>query len=168
MAALSCKSSKSKFTDSQIKTLETLVEKRNFTIESDWAYPQVSTAMQQVLNSGILQPGNAAGAISLIGNSNFLTITGDSITSYLPYFGERQMSVDYGGRDSAIQLKGLIENYTEEKGKNNVSILKFDANSKSENFRVSIRLFPNLKSEIIILGATRFPISYAGRIEAIN
>ena len=100
--ALSCKSSKTNPTDAQILSLEQLVKTKNFTIESDRAYPQVSNAMMQVFNSGMLQQGNNAGSISLIGNANFLTISGDSITSYLPYFGERQMNVEYGGTDSAI------------------------------------------------------------------
>jgi len=91
--ALSCSTSKNAATDEDIKALKDLVDSKAFTIESDWANPQVTSATQQVLNSGILEPGSNAGGINLIGNSNFLTISGDSIKSYLPYFGERQMNV---------------------------------------------------------------------------
>lgn len=167
MFTISCKSSKSKATSAQIKALETLVENKNYSIESDWANPQFSNAMQQVLNSGLLQPGNSAGAINLIGNPNFLTISGDSITSYLPYFGERQMNIGYG-RDGAIELKGIMENYTAVKGKHNRYNISFDAKSKSENFNVIITLFPNTKSDIQLIGNGRFPISYTGHVKAIE
>mgnify|MGYP000291457970 CR=1 FL=1 len=165
---LSCRSSKPKFTDKQIKTLEGLIENKTFTFKSDWAYPQVTYAMQQVLNSGILQPASNASAISLIGNSNFLTINGDSISSYLPYFGERQMNVKYGGGDSAIQLTGIMEDYNVSKGKRHSYDLKLKAKSKSENYQIYIKIFPNLKTDLQILSGTRFPISYSGQIKPIK
>ncbi|WP_396601028.1 DUF4251 domain-containing protein [Algibacter sp. R77976] len=161
-----CKSTK--ISQSEIEAFETLVENKNYRIESDMAHPQVSNAMQQVLNSGILQGGSSANAISLIGNSNFLTVSGDSITSYLPYFGERQMNIDYSGEDSGIQLKGLLENYKAIKGKNNSYNISFGAKSRSESFKVFITLYPNLKSNLQINGSGRFPISYSGQVEALK
>ncbi|MDG1730826.1 MAG: DUF4251 domain-containing protein [Algibacter sp.] len=164
----SCKSLKNNTKDTQIRALNALVESKYYTIESNWANPQLTNAMQQVLNSGILQPGNSANAISLIGNSNFLTISGDSISSHLPYFGERQMHVDYGGGDSAIQLEGVLEDYTTKKGKHNRYNISFDAKSKSEYFTVNITLFPNLTSLIQITGSGRFPISYTGHVKSLK
>lgn len=168
MAFWSCKSASSKTTDEQIKALETLVEKRNFTIESDWAYPQTTAATQRVLNSGLLPAGSSSGAISLIGNSNFLSISGDSITSYLPYYGERHTNVGYGGTDSAIQLKGLVEDYKVTKGKRNSYTISCDAKSKLERFQVVIKLFPSLKSYITLMGTSRNPISFSGQVETSN
>ncbi|WJJ95409.1 DUF4251 domain-containing protein [Algibacter luteus] len=165
--AFSCKSSKSKFTDAEINALETLIESKHYTIESDWANPQVTYAMQQVLNSGLMQRGSSPNAISLIGNPNHLTIKNDSVTSYLPYFGERQMGAAYGD-SGAIELQGLIENYEVSKGKRNNYIVKFDAKSKTERFNVIILIFPNLKSALRIQSSSRFPIAYSGRVEAIN
>jgi hypothetical protein len=165
--ALSCKSTNN-YSDEQIKQLESIVENKNFTIESDWARPQVTYAMQQVLNSGILPPGSGSGAISLIGNANFLTISGDSINAYLPYFGERQMPTGYGGSDSAIQLKGKLKDYTFEIEKNNSYLILFDAQNETENFNISIVLFPNRKSEIRVNSASRFPISYSGEVLSVK
>lgn len=165
---ISCKSASSKVTDVQIKTLETLVESRNFKIESDWAHPLTTAAMQQVFNSGLLQIGSSPGAINLIGNPNWLTISGDSITSYLPYFGERQNNVGYGERNGAIELNSEIKDYKVAKGKRNSYVITCNANSKSENFNVVIELFPNLKSTIRMAGNSRNPISYSGRVEATN
>ena len=161
----SCKSSKVKYTDAEISAIEALIESKSYTIVSDWANPQVTFAMQQVLNSGILQPGNTANAISLIGSPNHLTVSNDSISAYLPYFGERQMGAGYGD-DGAIELKGLLEDYEVSKEKNNSYLIKFNANSKTERFNIFIQLFPNLKSDLRIQGSSRFPISYSGQVEA--
>ncbi len=166
LTLMSCKTTKNTITQAQIETLKTLVENRQFRIESNWAYPQATNAMQQVVNTGILGPGNSANAISLIGNSNFLKISNDSITSYLPYFGERQMQVAYGGRDNAIEFNGILKNYKVETNKDNSYTLSFEAKSKSEHFKVYITLSPNLNSNIQLNGSSRFPISYTGTVTA--
>ncbi|AUP77383.1 DUF4251 domain-containing protein [Flavivirga eckloniae] len=163
----SCKSSKTVATQAEIDFLSTTVKNKKFNIESIWAYPQVTNAMQQVLNSGLLQPGSTANAISLIGNDNFLTINGDSISSFLPYFGERQMQIAYNGGDSAIQFKGIVENYEAVQNKDNSYAITFQARSNSESFQVYIKLFPSLKTHMTLNGNSRFSISYSGSLEPI-
>lgn len=167
-ALSACKSTKNKATASQIQSFNNLLESRSMTIESNLAYPQVTNAMSQVLTSRLMWPNNNASAISLIGNPNFLTIKGDSVTSYLPYFGERQMQVAYGGRDSAIEFNGLMEDFKIEDGKGNSKVISFQAKSNSENFNVTITLFPNLKSEMLLRGASRFFIRYTGLVGPIK
>ncbi|MGY5353802.1 DUF4251 domain-containing protein [Wenyingzhuangia sp. IMCC45467] len=163
---ISCSSSKNITTQKQIYKLDSLVNNKQFTIESTWAQPQVTTAMQQVLNSGLMQPGSGAGNINLVGNYNYLTISGDSISSHLPYFGERQMQVNYGGGDGAISFKGVMKNYEVKKNKDHSYRINFSAQSNSETFNVSIKLFPNLQSNMFISSGARFPISYTGSVSA--
>ena len=110
-----CNSTKTVISQENLDAFNNLVASQNFEIESDWLYPQASMALQQVLNSGILSGGNNANSVSLIGNSNFLKISGDSISSYLPFYGERQMNVSYGGSDSTIEFEGTVKNYKAEK-----------------------------------------------------
>ncbi|MCF7568602.1 DUF4251 domain-containing protein [Sabulilitoribacter arenilitoris] len=162
----SCKATNLKASNAQIKMLKNLVESRRFKIESDWAYPQTTMAMQQVLNTGLLQPGSTSGAINLITNPNYLTISADSITSYLPYFGERQINVSYGGNDAAIQLNSNIENYKITNGKRGSYIISCNAKSKSEYFNIIIELYPNLKSNIRLISASRNLISYSGHVKS--
>ena len=161
---LACGSSKNQPTEAQLRVLNELIDNRQLTIESDWAYPQATRAMQQVINSGLLMPGNTAGNISLVGNTNFLKIKGDSIFSYLPYFGERQMQVDYGGRDNAIEFNGLMEDLTIEKTKNSGYKLIFNAESGRENFNVYLTISPGLKTDILLNSSSRFPIRYSGDV----
>ncbi|WP_370476117.1 DUF4251 domain-containing protein [Tamlana flava] len=159
-----CGSSKSQPTEAQLQTLNELIDSRQFTIESDWAHPQATRAMQQIVNSGLMLPGNTAGNISLVGNTNFLRVKGDSVFSYLPYFGERQMQIDYGGRDNAIEFKGLMEDLTIEKTKNNGYKFVFNAKSGRENFRVYLSITPGLKSDMLLNSGSRFPIGYSGDV----
>ncbi|MDO3695705.1 DUF4251 domain-containing protein [Wenyingzhuangia sp. chi5] len=167
VAIISCSSSKKATIQAQINTLDSLVLNQNFTIISSWARPQVTNAMQQVMNSGLMPLGSGAGSVSLIGNSNFLTIAGDSISSHLPYYGERQMNVNYGGGDSAIKLKGLMKDYKVTKTKDHSYRIDFTAKNESnlEVFTVSIKLYSNLQSDIFINSTSRFPISYRGEIK---
>ena len=76
----SCASSKPKASLEQIEALNTLIKSQEFNIESDIAYPRVTYAIQQALNSGLLPPGSTAGAISLIGNSNYLKVSGSGFS----------------------------------------------------------------------------------------
>ncbi|TGV01553.1 DUF4251 domain-containing protein [Flavivirga rizhaonensis] len=168
MMFFSCKASKSIATQAEIDFLNSLVNKQAFTIKSDRAYPQVTNALQQVLNSGLMQPGSSSSVISLIGNYNFLTISKDSVSSFLPYFGERQMQVAYNGGDSAIQFDGVFEDYKAVQNKDHSYTISFQAKSKLENFQVFIKLFPNLKTHITVNGNSRFPISYSGDLELID
>ncbi|TBN06610.1 DUF4251 domain-containing protein [Hyunsoonleella flava] len=165
---ISCKSSKVQLSPEEEKQFRDLVASQEFTVESDWAYPQLTNAMTQVLNSMLMWPNNNGGAINLIGNANFLTIKGDSVTSYLPYFGERQMQVGYGGTDSAIEFNGVMEDFKVEEGKNNRKIISFSAKSNAENFNVIITLFPNLNSEIYLRSPSRFFIRYTGNFGPIT
>ncbi len=168
MLTISCKSSKATISPTELDAFNTMVTNKQFRIESNWARPQVTTAMQQVLSSGILQPGSSAGSINLTGNYNFLRISGDSITSYLPYFGERQMNVAYGGGDSAIEFNGLIKNYQAVKNKDNSFDINLEAKSNTENFNVFIKLFPNLNSAMTLRGTSRFLIQYTGAVAPFN
>lgn len=163
-----CKSQKEVVTQSDLDTLNSLVTNKQFVIESNWAHPQVTMAMQQVLNAGLLQAGNNAGSISLIGNPNFLKVSGDSISSHLPYFGERQMQVAYGGGDSTIEFNGLMKHYKVKQEKDQSYAISFEAKSNSETFNVYIKLFPNGNSEIMLNGMSRLSIRYTGEAKPLK
>lgn len=164
LTILSCGSTQYAATPAEIEALKKLVDSKTFYIESDWAYPQVTAAMSQVLNSPIMRNGSGGGGVNLIGNSNFLKLEGDSISSYLPYFGERRMGAAYGGTDSSIEFKGLVEGYTVKENKHNGYTINFDAKSNNENFTVSIDLFPSMKTSMSLTGNTRTTIQYTGKV----
>ncbi|WP_299336713.1 DUF4251 domain-containing protein [uncultured Psychroserpens sp.] len=163
---LACSSSNTKATPEQIQALDELVASQSFMIESEWAVPQTSSSLIALQNSGILAPGDNAGRVSLIGNPNFLKLKGDAIDSKLPYFGERQM-VNRRNDNGSIEFEDTIKNIEIEQHKNSSYTIKFDAKSHNENYNVIIRLYPNLRSEMLLKGAKRFPIRYTGYVSKI-
>ncbi|MDG5491566.1 DUF4251 domain-containing protein [Psychroserpens sp. SPM9] len=164
---LSCSSTKTAATPEQIVALDALIEEQAFTIKSDWAYPQTSSGLLALQNSGLLAPGDAnASRFSLMGNPNFLKLSGETIDSYLPYFGERQVVTDRNGGGS-IELEDIISDYEVEKQEDNSYMLKFKAKSNNESYTIVIEVFPNHKTEMIVRGSKRFPIRYTGQIEPI-
>ena len=163
----SCSASKH-VTDEQKRAMEMLLESRQFKIESNWAYPQITNAVQQVMNSGLLQPGSNSSGINLIGNINFLKLSNDSISSYLPFFGERTMLAGYGSNDDGvIKLEGVIKNYKSTHNKDGSYSINFDAKDGIEGYNVFIRVFPNQKTDLLLNGSFRLPIRYSGVIKTV-
>ncbi|MBJ2174494.1 DUF4251 domain-containing protein [Aureibaculum sp. A20] len=148
--------------------IKELVTHQMFTIESDIAQPMATIGLSKLQNSGILGVGNSSSNISLIGNSNFLTIKGDSISSYLPYYGERQSNVGYGSNNGGIEFEGLIKSYDSEwNAKKQYYTISFKAKSNNEWFDVRMNLYPNLKSYVTLNSASRTGITYIGNVSTI-
>jgi hypothetical protein len=165
----SCSSSQSKATPEQLNELTELIQNKNFEISSDMAYPQVTSAMLSVQNSGLIPPGSSINQISLIGNVNYLRIVGDSIYADLPYFGERQMNAGYKGSDTSISINGALQNYEVMKHSQDDSYsISFNTKTQNEVFRFNINLFPNLNTTMIVNGSTRFPIQYSGKVNVLH
>ena len=161
----SCSSSKVKASPEQIMKLTELVNAKNFEINSDMAYPQVSSAMNSIQNSGLIPPGSNVNQINLIGNVNFIRIKGDSIYAELPYFGERQMNAGYNGSDASISIENTMQNYTvNTNSKDDSFTINFNAKTDREVLRFNITIFPNLRTDVVLNGPTRFPIRYTGTV----
>ncbi|MEB8329058.1 DUF4251 domain-containing protein [Flavobacteriaceae bacterium KMM 6897] len=158
-------SSKTVTSPSQIQQLEELIASKSFQIQSDWAMPLMTNSLNSISNAGLLPPGSSGSQISLIGNSNFLMLEGDTISAYLPYFGERQMGGGYSTTDNAIQFKGIPEKYeVTENEKTQSKEISFNIDNKTESFRVFITLSPNLSSTINVNSSDRFSIRYRGQV----
>jgi len=114
------------------EALATLISKQSFRIESDWAYP-LTTASITSIASRLLPPGSNASRISLIGNTNYLKIHGDSITMYLPYYGERQLPGQYNPTQTGIVFAGIPDRYEVIKDeKRQQHLIKFSVKAKNE------------------------------------
>lgn len=165
----SCSSSKQVYSDKEMESLHTLVKSRSFEIRSNWTYPLPSNSLNSIANAGLFPPGNNANQISLIGNTNFLRIKGDSIKAQLPYYGERQISSNYGGTDTGILLDGLVKDLTLDFNENkNRYELRFQANQDIENYQIAINIFANKQASININSTHRTNIAYRGDIKVVE
>lgn len=149
-----------------------MVYQKSFDAEFTYAEPMVTTALASVLNSGLLPPWNTANRIDLIGSMNYLKMRGDTVSAYLPYFGERQMGGAYGNTGAAIEFNGIVKNIQINKAKKGKGyILKFDVNDKNnhtENYTVTLNLYNNLNMYAVVNSSQRFRISYQGRIKEVK
>jgi len=149
--------------------LDEMVAQKTFEIVSEWAMPQMTNAMNQISNSGLFPPGSAGNRITLIGNPNYLRVVGDSVSAYLPYYGERQMGGGYNGNTTAIKFDGIPEDFEmSQDPKDQSYAVRFQINDQSENYTVSLQLFPNLKGNINVNSSQRFQIRYSGDVVAIT
>lgn len=149
------------------QALQDMVTSQKFEIQSNFARPLATTAFTQLANTNILGPGNTASNIDISGNSNGLTIKGDTISGIFPYFGEVQGGGTYPGTThQGIEFKGVPENYkmtvNDEKHSVNINFRINDQFRSNENYNVFITLFPNNRSTIQINSTNRTSIEYSG------
>ncbi len=120
-----------------------LVNSKKIDFEADWALAQRGTR------------------INLIGNSNYLRIKGDSVFTYLPYFGVRTGGAygDGGGIKIQNVLKNLKIDFDDDKQRVR---LKFNASDSFENIDFVMTIFSNGNTSITAYSNTRSSISYDG------
>lgn len=161
---ISCGSSKKTASTDAWMLNKLITEQQAFEIESRWAQPMATSAYNQAVN-GLLPPGSTTGQINLIGNANYFKMEKDSVSAYLPYFGERQMGGNYGGTKGGIEFKGApedIEITPTDKNGYNIRFSINDKENKSENYKVYIQIFPDLNANIVINSSQRLSIRYRG------
>ena len=147
--------------------LDRMMEQKAFEISIRSAEPQLTQAMGQIANSGIMQPGNTIGRIDVAGSGYFIKIDGDSVSADLPYYGERQMGGGYNS-DSGIKFDGIGKNLeiTKDDLKQSYT-LGFSIASNSENYIVRIEVGNNMTSTSNIRSSHRNRIRYSGDVEAL-
>lgn len=159
----SCGSSKTQATPEQLAQLQSLVESRNFSFEADFALPQTSQAYVNAANPTLARAGgNSLSRISLRGEGYFLRIMGDSVESYLPYYGVRDNFSEYG-RPDGIEIDSKLEDLKLDKKSSGAYQMRFFARKKTERFQITLDLFPGGKSNLIIFSGQRDAIRYEGR-----
>jgi len=152
----------------QKKVLDDLVAQKLFQVEVQWAYPLATASFSSVANSGLLPPGSNVSAISLIDNSSYFRMQGDSISMYLPFFGERRMAGNYGTRDVSIQYNGkpgTIE-ITENTSKQ-LYDLKFSVKAATESYNVYVRITRGLVANITVNSSHRTSMRYQGNVSKL-
>lgn len=107
-------------------------------------------------------------ALPLRGRSVHLTspysleLRGDSLFSYLPYFG-RAYNVPYGGGNGMRFEKPMTE-YAVTYGKKGKTILLFNTKTDDDKYTFFIEIYPNGSATIQVTPVNRQSISYYGEI----
>ncbi len=146
-----------------------MILNRNFEFSASFANPMATNELNQIANSNLLGPGNSAGRISLIGNTNYLIVRNDSVNAYLPYYGTRQVITGIGNSTNAIQFEGLAKNYESNyDAKNNRTRVSFSAENGTENYDITITIYESKNADVSVRSSQRNGISYDGTISKIT
>ena len=138
------------------------MEWNSWEFNANYAFPQTSNAYAR--GAGVLM-GRAGGALSqvnLTGDGYMLQLTNDSVTSYLPYFGEWDNFYDAGAA-GAIELNAAVGDFQKEIRKNRVRIT-FEARRKVERFNITLEIDAHGKGRLLILSGQRDAIRYEGMV----
>lgn len=106
--------------------------------------------------------------IPLSGRSRHLTtdysleIKGDSVISYLPYFGQAY-SVPYGGGKGLI-FEAPLTDYKLSFNRKDKAHIRFKSRTDEDTFTFSIEIFPNGSATINVTPVNRQSISYYGEL----
>ena len=98
--------------------------------------------------------------------TNYLKIKNDSVMAYLPFYGERRFGGAYNNT-AGIEFEGIPNDFQINKGKKGSYEIRFsidDKNTNTENYRVYIKLLPDMSSTININSSGRSSIQYRGNI----
>lgn len=147
--------------------LDQMMEDRSFKIDMQSVEPQLTQAMTQVLNSGLLPPVNSISRIDVTGSRYFIEVQGDSVAANLPYYGERQMGGGYTS-DVGIKFNGITKNLVIEKVEGKPSYTAtFSVNGDSETYFVTTTIEASLNAVTAIRSSHRNRIRYSGRLEKL-
>jgi len=166
---MSCTSSKL-LTEAQKQELKAWGTEKAFVIESDWAKPMPTAAFNAIANTGILGLGNSIGSINILGNVNYFKMKGDTITGYLPYYGERYMAGGYNNK-SAIEFSDIPRSkeiwWNEQKQRTE---MRFSIYQKDDNemYDIFIIIFSNNSTRMDVNSSERSLITYEGTIKALE
>lgn len=93
-----------------------------------------------------------------------LEMRGDSVVSYLPYYG-RAYSAPYGGGGGLIFTKPItgLESAYSKKG---VAQLKFETRTDDDTYRFDIKIYPNGSASLHVIPTNKQGITYQGEMVA--
>ena len=135
----------------KFEEIQKLIESKSYEYEADWA--------------------NAQGGrrISLVTNSNYIRIKGDSIFAEMPYFGVVRGGGAGYNEGGGIKIKNKIEEFSIEiNEKKKKILLKFSAKGNSDNYDFIVNVFNSGSGRVNVLSSYKSPIVYDGYFSEIK
>ncbi|WP_299013363.1 DUF4251 domain-containing protein [uncultured Polaribacter sp.] len=162
---MSCSSSKNITTTAENNNLEEIVTKKEFAVSFDMANPLLLNNVIGI--ERLLPPGSNTASINLAGNPNHFNVQKDSLSLYIPYFGEQRIASGYS-EDNSVKFEGtptrVEQKYNSKKG---AYILKYWTRSKAESYVFTLTLFANNSANLNVNSSHRSNINYLGKWEKL-
>jgi archaellum component FlaF (FlaF/FlaG flagellin family) len=170
-----CKSNqlaKEKAKANNMKILDSLYQLNDYKIEIEVVYPFNTAATIEVANALLRNTGNNANRIDVRGDGNYIQIKNDTLTGYLPFFGERRLNAGgLGGSNSAIQFNEPLTEFNKNINDKGILELSFPAKQlgdDNDKYNVRLNIYPNMSVSADITPVFRTFMKYDGRLVDIN
>ncbi|OOQ62075.1 DUF4251 domain-containing protein [Mucilaginibacter pedocola] len=139
--------------------IKQLIQSKNFVFKAQYVFPINNTAIQLLNNPGSTNPRYL--------NSNYdLTVTPDTVTSYLPYFGEAYFAVGYNSpSDNGIKFTSTNFEYVTTAKKNGSSIVTLRLKDAKYTNQMILTITANGTGDLSVISANRQSIRFYGFIE---
>lgn len=92
-------------------------------------------------------------------------LQGDSLESYLPYFGQAYRSNLANNDRSPLSFNGKADDIVIKHGKKNDFAVSFRTSNDTEQLEYSLRIFPNGKVTLNVNSSDRETISFEGQMD---
>jgi hypothetical protein len=154
------------------KILDSLYQLNDYRIEIDVVYPFNTIASTEVANALLRNTGNSANRIDVRGDGNYIQIKNDSLTGYLPFFGERRLNAgSYGGRSSAIQFEEPLKEFVKKINNKGILEMTFPAQQvgdDNDKYNVRLKIYPNMGVSVDVTPVFRTFMRYDGSLVDIK
>lgn len=135
-------------------------KRNNKVIESDTVITKMLNDKTFKINAKTALP-NYGRSVSL-DNRYSVEIKGDSVMSYLPYFG-RAYSLPYGGGEGLI-FNSTIKDYKVKLVKKSGTEVKFSTRTGEDNYEYTITVYPGGSSNIRVSSNNKQAIDFFGEL----
>jgi hypothetical protein len=140
---MSCSPSKAAARSERAETVKQQLESRRYTIDVDRMLPMQGPSQHLTTNYS-------------------LTLKGDTVISYLPYFG-RAYSVPYGG-GKGLNFEATVSDYSLVFDAKDVAKISFRTRSDDDFYLYEVQVFNNGKATVRVTSNNRQGITFYGQL----
>ena len=141
---ISCSSSRTTVDEGQIIQVKQQIESQRYSISVDYMIP-------------------TRGPARSLNTLYSITVQGDTLISYLPYFG-RAYNIPYGG-GTGLNFTAPLFDYSLSFNSKGTARISFRARSEGDVILYNIEIFTNRRASIRVTSNNREGISFNGRLE---
>ena len=105
----------------------------------------------------------ALGNMQVLTSSYAVTVKGDSVYSYLPYYGVAYQATPYSG-DPGLNFDGIMTGYGVGKGKGGTTIVQFILASQEDRYDYTIEIAGDGYTTLTVNAQNRQSIDFAGKL----
>jgi predicted small secreted protein len=122
------------------------IDNRHFKVDVNYAYPLGHRSIN-------------------LTSSYSLEIAGDSVISYLPYYGQAY-NVPYGG-GKALNFTGTMSRYNVSNPKSDLTVVEFYVTNEEDTYQYYVEIYNNGTTNITVTSTNRESIRFSGRVNGI-